>query len=53
VVVALTEQGRATVAADRKRRDEWLSRQLRELSAEEREVLRAAAPILHRLSERD
>jgi DNA-binding MarR family transcriptional regulator len=53
VVVSLTEQGRSTVLADRKRRDEWLSRQLRELTAEERKVLRAAAPILQRLSERD
>ena len=53
VVVTLTERGHETVAADRKRRDEWLSRQLRELTAEEREVLRAAAPILQRLSDRD
>ena len=53
VVVSLTERGRATVVADRKRRDEWLSRQLRDLTAEERDVLRAAAPILQRLSERD
>jgi DNA-binding MarR family transcriptional regulator len=53
VVVALTERGRATVVADRKRRDEWLSRQLRELTSQEREVLRAAAPILKLLAERD
>src|SRR3954471_21882604 len=53
VVVTLTERGRETVLADRKRRDEWLSRQLRELTAEEREVLRAAAPILQRLSDCD
>jgi len=53
VVVSLTELGRARVVADRKRRTEWLSRQLRDLSPEEREVLRAAAPILQRLSERD
>jgi len=53
VVVTLTDRGRATVVADRRRRDEWLSRQLRELTAEERDVLRAAAPILQRLSERD
>jgi DNA-binding MarR family transcriptional regulator len=53
VVVTLTDQGRATVLADRTRRDEWLARQLRELTREEREVLRAAAPIIQRLSERD
>jgi DNA-binding MarR family transcriptional regulator len=53
VVVTLTERGRTTVLADRKRRDEWLARQLRELTAEERDVLRAAAPIIQRLSEQD
>jgi len=53
VVVAITERGRETVLADRRRRDEWLARQLRGLSAEDRAVLRAAAPILHHLSERD
>jgi DNA-binding MarR family transcriptional regulator len=53
VVVTLTERGRVTLLADRKRRDEWLARQLRELTSEEREVLRTAAPIIQRLSERD
>jgi DNA-binding MarR family transcriptional regulator len=53
VVVTLTEKGRATLLADRHRRDEWLARQLRDLTPEEREVLRAAAPILHRISETD
>ena len=53
VVVTLTEHGRATVLADRRRRDEWLSRQLRDLTPAERELLRAAAPILQRLSEKD
>lgn len=50
VVVHLTEQGRATLLADRRRRDAWLACQLRELSTEERAVLRAAAPILERLA---
>jgi DNA-binding MarR family transcriptional regulator len=53
VVVALTDQGLETVLADRKRRDEWLARQLRELTPAERDVLRAAAPIIRSLSERD
>jgi DNA-binding MarR family transcriptional regulator len=53
VVVTLTDRGRETVLADRKRRDEWLSRQLRDLTPGQREVLRAAAPILEALSERD
>ena len=52
VVVTLTEQGRATLVADRKRRDEWLARQLRDLTPQEREVLRAAAPIMQRLRRR-
>ena len=53
VVVSLTELGRGRVLADRKLRDEWLARQLRDLTPEERDVLRTAAPILQRLSERD
>jgi DNA-binding MarR family transcriptional regulator len=53
VVVTLTDRGRDTVLADRRRRDEWLSRQLRDLTPEQREVIRAAAPILRDLSERD
>lgn len=50
VVVHLTEKGRTTLLADRKRRDAWLACRLRELSPEERAVLRAAAPILDRLA---
>jgi DNA-binding MarR family transcriptional regulator len=53
VVVSLTELGRSRVLADRKRRDEWLARQLRDLTPEERAALRAAAPIIQRLSERN
>ena len=52
VVVSLTELGRGRVLADRKLRDEWLARQLRDLTPQERDVLRAAAPIIQRLSER-
>ena len=53
VVVCLSEVGRGRVVADRKRRDEWLARQLRDLTPEERDVLRAAAPLLQRLAEED
>ena len=53
VVVGLTERGRQRVLDDRRRRDEWLARQLRDLTPAERDVLRAAAPIIERLSERD
>jgi DNA-binding MarR family transcriptional regulator len=53
VVVRLTDEGRAVVAADTTRRDRWLSLRLEDLSAEERDVLRRAAPILQRLAEAD
>lgn len=51
VVVTLTDRGRAAVIADRRRRDAWLSERLGELTAAERDVLRAAAPILEKLAE--
>ncbi|RYP84795.1 MarR family transcriptional regulator [Nocardioides guangzhouensis] len=50
VVVALTDRGRETLLADRRRRDAWLARRLAELTPDERAVLRQAAPILERLS---
>jgi DNA-binding MarR family transcriptional regulator len=53
VVVGLTEQGRTTLRADRARRDAWLARRLRELSADDRDTLRRAAPILERLANAD
>ncbi len=53
VVVALSEQGRTTLLADRARRDAWLARRLRELTSDERAVLRRAAPLLERLATTD
>ena len=53
VVVHLSDQGRARVLADRDRRDAWLARRLRDLTPEERAVLRQAAPILADLAHRD
>ena len=53
VVLRLSDAGRAVVHADAARRDKWLSRRLEELTAEEREVLRRAAPILQRLAAAD
>ena len=50
VVVSLTERGRETLLADRRRRDAWLALRLRDLTPDERAVLRAAAPILEKLS---
>jgi DNA-binding MarR family transcriptional regulator len=53
VLVRLTETGRAVVLADRDRRDAWLAQRLRDLTPEERDVLRRAAPILHDLAQKD
>ncbi|GAA1927526.1 MarR family transcriptional regulator [Nocardioides lentus] len=50
VRVSLTDRGRDTLLADRRRRDAWLALRLKELSPEERAVLRRAAPILERLA---
>lgn len=50
VLVSLTDEGRELVIADRRRRDEWLSRQLRALTPAERDALRVAVPILDRLA---
>ena len=50
VVVTLAIKGAETLAADRRRRDAWLVMRLRELTPQERSVLRQAAPILERLA---
>jgi DNA-binding MarR family transcriptional regulator len=53
VLVAISDTGRATLQADRRRRDEWLATRLRDLTPDERDVLRRAAPILERLAQED
>ena len=53
VVVTLSDLGRSSLMADRARRDAWLAQRLRGLSTEERDALRAAAPILERLARED
>ena len=53
VVVELSDAGRARLLADRDRRDAWLNRRLRDLTPEERAILRKAAPILENLALRD
>ncbi|MCB8955104.1 MAG: MarR family transcriptional regulator [Nocardioides sp.] len=53
VVVELSDAGRARLLADRDRRDAWLNRRLRDLTPEERAILRKAAPILENLAHRD
>ena len=50
ILVSLTERGREAVLADRRRRDAWLAQRLRDLTPDERAVLRRAAPILERLA---
>jgi len=50
VIVALAEKGRETLLADRRRRDAWLARELRALTAEERDLLRKVVPIIERLA---
>ena len=53
VVVVLSVLGRETLLADRARRDAWLARRLRDLTSEERDLLRRAAPVLERLAHSD
>ena len=51
VVLTVTEDGRALVSQARRRRDAWLAKRLKELTQEERALLRAAAPVLEKLSQ--
>jgi DNA-binding MarR family transcriptional regulator len=51
VVLTVTEEGRAVVHRARRRRDAWLAKRLKELTPQERATLRAAAPILEKLSQ--
>jgi DNA-binding MarR family transcriptional regulator len=51
VKLTVTEKGRELVQQSRRLREAWLAQRLRELSPEERAALRAAAPILQRLSQ--
>lgn len=50
VVVSATAEGLRLIKEDRKRREAWLAQRLLELSPREREVLRAAAPVLEKLA---
>lgn len=52
VIVRLADEGKALLAADRRRRDAWLNQRLRELTPEERDVLRRAVPVLEKLASR-
>jgi DNA-binding MarR family transcriptional regulator len=49
VLVDLTDAAHDLLAANRRRRDEWLQTKLKTLTPEERDILRKAAPVLERL----
>jgi DNA-binding MarR family transcriptional regulator len=51
VTLTVTEEGREVVQQLRRLREAWLARRLRELTPQERATLRAAAPILEKLSQ--
>jgi DNA-binding MarR family transcriptional regulator len=51
VALTATTEGRSLVEQVRRLREAWLARRLLELSAQERSVLRAAAPVLDKLSQ--
>ena len=51
VVLTVTAEGRDLVYQARRRREAWLAMRLKELSPQERATLRAAAPILEKLSQ--
>ncbi|MCC5577402.1 MarR family transcriptional regulator [Microtetraspora sp. AC03309] len=50
VTVSVTAAGATLLKEERRTKEAWLARRLKELTAEERATLRAAAPILEKLS---
>ncbi|MFF5264914.1 MarR family transcriptional regulator [Actinomadura viridis] len=50
VVLSVTDAGGELLQEERRRKEAWLSRRLEELTPEEREILRRAAPILDKIS---
>lgn len=51
VILTVTPDGRDLVQRVRRRREAWLAQRLQELTAEERQILRRAAPILEKISQ--
>lgn len=51
VVLTVTDHGRSVVQQSRRLREAWLAQRLRELTPQERQTLRAVAPILEKLSQ--
>ncbi|MCA2190033.1 MarR family transcriptional regulator [Nonomuraea cavernae] len=50
VTVTVTEEAQRLLKEERRRKEAWLTRQLKELTPQERAILRQAAPILEKLS---
>lgn len=50
VLITITDQGHELLAADRRRRNEWLSARLLELPAADLAALTAVIPVLDRLA---
>jgi DNA-binding MarR family transcriptional regulator len=51
VVLTVTDEGRDVVQRVRRRREAWLAQRLQELTPEARDILRAAVPILEKISQ--
>jgi DNA-binding MarR family transcriptional regulator len=51
VILTVTDDGRDLVQRVRRRREAWLAQRLQELPPADRQVLRAAAPILEKISQ--
>jgi DNA-binding MarR family transcriptional regulator len=51
VVLTVTDRGRQLVQQSRSLREAWLAQRLRELTPQERAILRSAAPVLEKLSQ--
>lgn len=51
VILTVTDEGHALVQRVRRRKEAWLARRLAELTDVERDILRAAVPVLEKLSQ--
>jgi DNA-binding MarR family transcriptional regulator len=49
-LISITKDGKDLLREDRRRREAWLALRLAELTPEERDLLRAAAPIIDRIT---
>jgi DNA-binding MarR family transcriptional regulator len=49
-LIEISEKGRQILLTDRRRRDAWLARQLKDLTPDERDLLRQVAPLIERLA---